>query len=340
MVLALARAPLSLVLGAALTQTPATVTDPYLALGIRQFQDGDFEAAVFTLDGATRRLSAQSARAKELAWAYVYLGAAYVGIDHEPGAKGKFREALRLDPELRLEPGQFSKRVMAVFGRQLLEKTAGEKKRGAKTLLIVGGVGAAAAVGVGAATRGTRLPPNRLPVAAFGIQPEGEALSFVTTMAFTASASDPDGDALSYSWDLGDGATASGDVTTHRYDREGTFTVRLTVRDGTGSSDASKSVTARSLTGTWRATPEPIHDALNCTQSAAAFRCENARPTDANQTKTVSGTLVHPRRVVGVEWRLANGYSLPPPTSCEVSSDLRLIDCVDGGGLGSRLVRQ
>lgn len=45
---------------------------------------------------------------------------------------------------------------------------------------------------------------------------------------------DVDGDALSFFWNFGDGATASGATATHAYDDDGTYTVTLTVSDGRG----------------------------------------------------------------------------------------------------------
>jgi PKD repeat protein len=55
----------------------------------------------------------------------------------------------------------------------------------------------------------------------------GEVLSLDGT-----GSSDPDGDTLTYSWDLGDGTTATGAVVTHSYTLPGTYTVTLTVNDG------------------------------------------------------------------------------------------------------------
>jgi uncharacterized repeat protein (TIGR01451 family) len=47
--------------------------------------------------------------------------------------------------------------------------------------------------------------------------------------------SDPDGDALTYEWNFGDGSPlATGSTTTHRYATVGTFTATLRVRDGRG----------------------------------------------------------------------------------------------------------
>ncbi|WP_407548923.1 PQQ-dependent sugar dehydrogenase [Streptomyces sp. Pv4-95] len=51
---------------------------------------------------------------------------------------------------------------------------------------------------------------------------------------FTASATDADGGALSYSWDFGDGATATGQNPAHTYTKNGTYTATVTAKDGTG----------------------------------------------------------------------------------------------------------
>ncbi|SDX00038.1 PKD domain-containing protein [Thiocapsa roseopersicina] len=45
---------------------------------------------------------------------------------------------------------------------------------------------------------------------------------------------DPDGGTLSYSWDFGDGATASGPFASHTFTQPGTYTVLLTVTDSQG----------------------------------------------------------------------------------------------------------
>jgi outer membrane protein OmpA-like peptidoglycan-associated protein len=81
-----------------------------------------------------------------------------------------------------------------------------------------------------AAPVGNRPPVCRVTVAARA--QAGEAVQF------DASASaDPDGDALSYTWDFGDG-TAPARVTvprtTHTYTRAGNYTVKVTADDGRG----------------------------------------------------------------------------------------------------------
>jgi len=75
-------------------------------------------------------------------------------------------------------------------------------------------------------------PANQPPVARPGGPYTGEAGQVVT---FNGSASsDPDGDALTYSWDFGDGSTASGVAPVHIYASAGTYSVALTVDDGNG----------------------------------------------------------------------------------------------------------
>jgi PKD repeat protein len=47
---------------------------------------------------------------------------------------------------------------------------------------------------------------------------------------------DPDGDALTYEWNFGDGETATGKTVSHVFSKPGDYTVGLTVNDGRGSS--------------------------------------------------------------------------------------------------------
>jgi PKD repeat protein len=75
---------------------------------------------------------------------------------------------------------------------------------------------------------------NRAPVADPGGPYAGTRLAAI---AFSgAASSDPDGDALTYAWTFGDGATATGPAPTHLYTAVGTFTVTLSVNDGTANS--------------------------------------------------------------------------------------------------------
>ncbi len=55
-----------------------------------------------------------------------------------------------------------------------------------------------------------------------------------SVVSFSASASDPGPDTLSYLWNFGDGNNGSGANTQHSYSGDGTYTVTLTVSDGDG----------------------------------------------------------------------------------------------------------
>ena len=54
-------------------------------------------------------------------------------------------------------------------------------------------------------------------------------------VSFNADGKDPDGDALKYTWDFGDGSTATGKSVTHTYAKGGSYTAKVTVDDGAGS---------------------------------------------------------------------------------------------------------
>jgi PKD repeat protein len=75
---------------------------------------------------------------------------------------------------------------------------------------------------------------NQAPVASITASPRFGALPL--SVRFDASASsDPEGQALSYSWNFGDGNTAIGPVIQHVYTEAGPFTARLTVEDTFGA---------------------------------------------------------------------------------------------------------
>jgi probable HAF family extracellular repeat protein len=79
-------------------------------------------------------------------------------------------------------------------------------------------------------------PSNRAPVASAGGPYTGSEGSAVT---FAFSATDADGDALTYTWDLGDGTTGSGPAppASHIYADDGIYSVSLSVSDTKGATD-------------------------------------------------------------------------------------------------------
>ena len=79
---------------------------------------------------------------------------------------------------------------------------------------------------------------NRPPTADFTFQPEGTARgdNNRTVITFTATASDPDGDPLTFEWRFSSGtpSTAAGQVATTTFPGRAPYTVTLTVSDGRG----------------------------------------------------------------------------------------------------------
>ena len=84
---------------------------------------------------------------------------------------------------------------------------------------------------------------NAAPVAfALASPKQGQAPQ---TVDFNASASsDPNGDALTFAWDFGDGSTGSGEIVSHTYTASGEYTVVLTASDGvlTGTDSLTVSI--------------------------------------------------------------------------------------------------
>jgi PKD domain-containing protein/PEGA domain-containing protein len=115
---------------------------------------------------------------------------------------------------------------------------------------------------------------------AVGLQ-SGTAIAFASQGASVES-----GQPLEYSWEFGDGITASGALVTHVYETSGTFTARLTVTAGKKSATVvSSPVTIRSVTGAWRGTLAAVNTMLTLAQSGASI-------TGSYQESGVTGTVV------------------------------------------------
>jgi glucose/arabinose dehydrogenase/PKD repeat protein len=79
-------------------------------------------------------------------------------------------------------------------------------------------------------------PTGRAPIARISATPTSGPAPLA--VAFDARAStDPDNDPLTYTWDFGDGATATGATVTHTYTAERPYTATVTARDPAGHTD-------------------------------------------------------------------------------------------------------
>jgi hypothetical protein len=95
---------------------------------------------------------------------------------------------------------------------------------------------------------------NRAPVINAAAVSPAWGMATLTSHAFSAAASDPDGDALTYAWSFGNGTTASSAAASVVYGNAETtvYDATLTVTDARGATATSTiQVTSASMTGTW-----------------------------------------------------------------------------------------
>lgn len=108
--------------------------------------------------------------------------------------------------------------------------------------------GAKAPRGLSTASAKANLPPTASIHVASTI-----VLAGVKAVELSARAQDPDGDAMTYQWDLGDGSHATGATIKKIYAKAGSYTVVLTVRDSQGASaTATVDLVAKSVAGIWK----------------------------------------------------------------------------------------
>ena len=71
--------------------------------------------------------------------------------------------------------------------------------------------------------------PNEAPIASF------DANFNLGLASFTSTSTDSDGSVVDWSWDFGDGSSASGESVAHEYAASGVYSVSLTVADNDGA---------------------------------------------------------------------------------------------------------
>ena len=112
-----------------------------------------------------------------------------------------------------------------------------------KILIIM--LATALVIGILSGCTEEETPTNNAPEASFTYEVNTET----NNVTFDATEStDEDGDELTYSWDFGDDNTGTGATATNHYEENGTYTVVLTVSDGTDTDTATKTVEVNVVT--------------------------------------------------------------------------------------------
>jgi PKD repeat protein len=162
------------------------------------------------------------------------------------------------------------------------------------------------------------LPPQSITLfvvaAASGNQPPSAVMAATPTSGVAplavsfdgSSSSDIDGTLVSYIWNFGDGATASGATTSHTYSTFGTYAARLTVTDNQGASNfMTTTIQVTVNPGTLPDAPTNlVATAISKTQINLAWtdnaanedgfkieRCSGANCANFSQIATVSGNI-------------------------------------------------
>lgn len=125
---------------------------------------------------------------------------------------------------------------------------------------------------------GGNPPVNNPPVASFTFSCTGLDCSFNA-----GGSSDSDGSIVSYSWNFGDGNTASGASVNHSFAADGTYSVSVTVTDDDGASDAD----SQNVSVTAGGDPEPG----NITLSGNGYKVKGVKIADLSWSGATSANV-------------------------------------------------
>ena len=130
-------------------------------------------------------------------------------------------------------------------------------------------------------TGGTNLAPTGSGIV---LDPGEDAGTPPHVVTFEADATDPEGTALSYAWDFGDGTTGAGAAPSHQYVSAGVYSAVLTVTDADGASTTFDAVdiTVSATGGGGNAAPVAGADAATTDVDAPVLVDVLANDTDAD----------------------------------------------------------
>jgi len=134
---------------------------------------------------------------------------------------------------------------------------------------------------VAAITGSAGVSGNRAPIALITLTPDSANPLGMT--ADGSGSSDPDGDPITYLWDLGDSTTATTPVVTHTYATAGPYLVQLTVTDSHAVSDSA------TQTFTAKAKPTASFIVVSESPSGTGIRVD----VDASASSDSDGTIVN-----------------------------------------------
>lgn len=239
------------------TLTPATsgpgVASATLAMSPGYCAAGSYAASVSVSDGALSAQQAFTILVTDAPRAPAWTGTPY-GLTVAEGASASLNVATA-DPDascgapaaaLSLVGSTGGTSVVFGFtdhhdGTGTLAATAGASSQGSYSATLRATDSASPALTADAVVTITVTRTNRPPVADAG-GPYAGLAGYPVDLSGSGS-SDPDGDALTFAWRFGDGATGTGAEVAHTYGAEGTYTAVLAVSDGMASDADSASVT-------------------------------------------------------------------------------------------------
>ena len=132
----------------------------------------------------------------------------------------------------------------------------------------------------------------------------GELVAGQPILFDAASSSDPNGDILTFAWDMGDGTLETSAFLEHRYASSGTYLVTLGVSDGTFHSIATTSLEIAPPEEPEEVpetpeTPEPV--VTNVSPSSTTTTSQTVTAT-VNASAEVKLNEIHPAPLTGLEW--------------------------------------